>query len=84
MESELCIVRRVEEEYRALNPPEDDGESLFRQVLGRLKPEELAEWRRQILEIEKLYPPLRHVHGLRGRLRARAPRGRVSVFRVSE
>ena len=52
----MCIVRRVEEEYRALNPPEDDGESLFRQVLGRLEPEELAEWRRQVLEIEKLYP----------------------------
>lgn len=52
----MCIFRRVEEEYQALNPPPDDNTEYFRKVLDRLTPEERAEWHRQAAEIEALFP----------------------------
>jgi hypothetical protein len=38
----------VEDEFDALDLPEDDTQFFFQQVLDRLSPDELDEWRRQM------------------------------------
>ena len=52
----MCIVRRVAEACEALDPPKDDYQQFYQQVLGSLTAEELDEWRRQSDEIESLFP----------------------------
>lgn len=52
----MSILRRVDEEWRRLDPPPDDNHGYFASVLNKLTPDELKEWRRQCLIVEGMQP----------------------------